>query len=90
MEHTVQRRIHPTHVNEQAHHGHMLCTFTITKQLIPQNLTCLAASSHGINVEVCECLLILAIAYRLVAVREYFIVVVENGLEEIVLDVSSP
>ena len=85
---TVERGVHATNVNQEADHGHALRSIAITKQLVSEDLAGLAAPGHGIDVQVGEALL--ADLVGLVAVGEDLLLVVEDGLEEVVLDVLAP
>lgn len=85
---TVKGSIHPADVDQQTDHSHALCSLTITKQFVAQNLAGLATSGHGVDVEVGKSLLLLDV--DIVAVGEDLLVVVKDGPQEIVLYVLSP
>lgn len=85
---TVEGGVHAANVDQEAHHGHTLGGFTVTEQLVTQHLACLAAPGHGVDVEVREALL--AQAVLLVAVGEDLLLIVEDGAQEVVLDVLAP
>ena len=85
---TVECCIHPANVDQQADHRHALRGFAVTKQLVAKDLTGLATPGHGINVEVSEALL--ADPARFVAVGKDFLLVREDGPQEVVLDVLPP
>lgn len=59
-----------------------------TQELVPQYLTGLATSSHGIDVDIGKGLFADVIWF--VAVCKYSLIILEYELEEVVLDVLSP
>jgi len=85
---TVECGVHPTNVDEETNHGHALGGIAITKQLVAQDFAGLAAPRHGVDVEVGKTLL--ANLFGFVAVGEDLILVVEDGLEKVVLDILAP
>jgi hypothetical protein len=85
---TVEGSVHATNVDQEADHCHSLGGLAITQQLVAKDLAGLAAPGHGVDVEVGKALL--AQPILLVAVCEFLCVIVEDGFEEIELDVFAP
>lgn len=85
---TVESGVHSANVDQQTYHGHTLRGLSITKQLVAQDFAGLAASRHGIDVQIGKGLLAEVVGF--VAVGEDLSLVVEDGLEEIKLDILAP
>ena len=84
--HTIQCRIHPPHVDQQAHHGHCQRTVDILQELLLQDLATLAALRHGVDVDLGERPALTPVA----VLGEALGVVVEDQTKEVVLDVLPP
>lgn len=84
--HTVERRVHPANIDQQAHHGHIQRSRPLGQQLILENLAALATLGHSIQVDIRKRVAVRAVA-RLV---EDLLVVLEDVLEEVILDVLAP
>lgn len=83
---TVQRGIHPSHVDQQAHHCHRDSAFRIRQQLLLEDFATFAALRHRIDVNLGE-----RMAFRLVAVLgKAPSLVVEHQTQKIILDIFAP
>lgn len=84
---TIERRVHAADIDQEAHHGHAFGSVPITQQLVSQHLAGLAASRHGVYVEIGEALLS---DRSVVRIGEDLFVIVKDSLEKVVLDILSP
>lgn len=87
-QHTIESCVHAPNVDQKADHGHPFGGIPITKQFVAQDFAGLAAPGHCVDVKVGEALL--ADGFGLIAVGEDLLVVIEDGLEEVILDVLPP
>lgn len=85
---TIERRVHATEIDEQAHHRHILRRFVLSQQLVSQDLARLATPGHRVDIEISKGLL--GDLIRLIAVCEDSPVVLKHGLEKLILDVLPP
>ena len=85
---TIERRVHATEIDQQAHHCHILRRLVLSQQLVSQDLAGLATPSHRVNIKVGKGLL--GDLLRLIAVCEDSLVVLKHGLEKLILDVLPP
>ena len=85
---TVQRSVHPAHIDQQADHGHVDGGGPLRQQLVLEDLTALAAARHGVQVDVGKRVQIAARAIG--ELVEDALLVGKDEAQEVVLDVFSP
>ena len=85
-ERTVKRRVHPSDINQQTDHGHVDRCHSIVQQLILEDPARLRTLGHGVNIDIRKG----ATRLGLVEVCEDGRLILEDGSQEIVLDVNTP
>lgn len=83
---TVECRVHSPHIHQQADHGHAYSGSPIVEQLVFEDLACLAALGHGVNVDFGKGMSSRAVRRQ----REDPVVILEDHSEKFVLDVPPP
>ena len=84
--HTIESRIHATEVDQQTNHSHANSCRLVILQLVLENFACLAAPGHGIDVDVREVTVLLAIRVS----REHGGLILEDEFEKLVLNIFAP
>jgi hypothetical protein len=84
--HTVEGCVHATKVDQQTNHSHANRSRLVILQLVLQNFAGLATPRHGVDVNVREVAVLLAIGVS----REHGGLILKDEFEELVLDVFAP
>lgn len=85
-QHTVQRRVHPTDVDQQTDHGHGYGRGDVLGELLLQYLAALAALGHGIDIDFGKRVTLGSIR----VLCKDFLLVLKDQTQEVVLNVLPP
>jgi hypothetical protein len=85
---TIQRRVHPPHVDQQTHHGHIHSRGPLCQKLVLEYLAALAAVRHGVEVDVSEAEKLLVSRFGLLV--EDLLRIFEDMAQKIILYVLAP